>query len=155
MVERVLVQQVRLIDEQDGEGAVSGEVLDVAGDGEKDIACRRAVGDGQGVAEMAIEVTTTEGDVVAVREPDRLSAERVSCGTQDTGLAHAGLAGDDGMLALLDALDEVAHDALLAGRQPELGIVDLLGKRDATETEVVAVVRHGASPSCAGFLPRA
>ena len=38
MVERVLVQQVRLVDEQDREGALSGEVLDVAGDGEKDIA---------------------------------------------------------------------------------------------------------------------
>src|SRR5689334_14856240 len=118
MVERVLVQQMRFIDEQDREGALSGEIFDVASDGEKHIARGRAVGDGEGVAEMAIEVATAEGDVVAVREPDRLSAEVVTYGAQNAGLAHAGLAGDDGMLALLDALDEVAHHGLFAGRQP-------------------------------------
>jgi hypothetical protein len=88
----------------------------MAGDGEEDITCGRSVGDTEGMAEMAIEVAPPEGHVVAVGEANGLALEGAAGGARHTGLARARLTGDDGVLAFLDAFDEVAHDALLAGR---------------------------------------
>jgi hypothetical protein len=65
MVERVLVKQVRLVEEEDRVDALAAEVLDVVADGVED--GRRGGGRGQaeGVAELAIEVAAAEGGVVA------------------------------------------------------------------------------------------
>src|SRR5688572_13651066 len=92
---------------------------------------------------------------MAVGEADGLVAEGVAGGTGNAGLAGTGLAGDDGVLALLDTLDEVADDALLARGQPELVVIDLFGERRGSEAEVIAIVGHDSSPSDGRFLPSA
>ena len=114
-------------DEEDREDALTGQSLDVPSDGEEDITRGGAVGDAEGEAEVAVEIASSEGDVVAVGEADGMALEGVADGAGHAGLAGAGLTGDDGVLALLDALDEIAHEALFAGRQPELVVVDVLG----------------------------
>src|SRR5690349_14265522 len=121
-------------------------------DREEDIAGGGAVGDTQGVAEVAIEVAPAEGDVMAIGEADGLVTEGVAGGTGYAGLSRAGFTGDDGVLPLLDALDEVTDDALFAGRQPELVVVDLFGERYGVEAEVVGVGGHDSSPSEGRFL---
>ena len=88
MVERVLVQHMGFIDEEDWEDALAGEVFDVSSDGEEDVASSGAVGDAEGVAEMAVEVASSEGDVVAASEADGLVAQGMT-----DGAGHAGFAG--------------------------------------------------------------
>lgn len=79
------------------------------------------------MAEVAVEVTATERHVVAVGQAEGLAgAESVAEGAQHAGLADPRLAGDDGVSAFLDAVDELADDASLAVGQPELVVFDFL-----------------------------
>ena len=50
---------------------------------------------------------------MAEGEADGLVAEGVAGSARHAGLARAGLTGDDGVLAFLDALDEVTDDTHL------------------------------------------
>src|SRR6188508_3020695 len=108
-----------LVDQKHRQGALARQLFHVLADREEDITSGGAVGDAEGVAKVAVEIAATEGNVVAVRESKGLSrAEGVSQGAQYAGLTHAGLTGDDGMLALVDARDEVVDDGSLAVGQP-------------------------------------
>ena len=54
MIERVLVKQVRLVDEEDREGTLAGKLFDVFADGQEHVAGGGAVGDAEAVAEVAV-----------------------------------------------------------------------------------------------------
>src|SRR6187549_2094879 len=108
-----------LVDQKHRQGALARQLFHVLADGEEDITSGGAVGDAEGVAKVAVEVASTEGDVVAVRESKGLSRpEGVSQGEQYAGLADAGLARDDGVLSLVHARHEVIDNGSLAVRQP-------------------------------------
>jgi len=51
---------VRFVDEEDREYPLASKVFDMARDGEEDVSRGRAIGDAEGVAEMTIEVASTE-----------------------------------------------------------------------------------------------
>jgi hypothetical protein len=124
------VHEVRFVDEQDGKRALAGEVFDVLADRVKHVASRRPVRDAERVADVTIEVTSPKRDVVAVGEAHGLvGAECVTEGAQDTGFSDARLSGHDGVFSLMYAGDELVYEATLAVREPELVVIDFLGKR--------------------------
>jgi hypothetical protein len=106
MVEHVLVEQVGLVEEEDGVHAVAAEVLDVAGHREEDGGGAGGGGQAQGETELAVEVAAPEGGVVAVREAEAGRRESVAKRAQDAGLADAGLAGERDGGALVEGFDE-------------------------------------------------
>jgi len=111
VVEGVLVHEVGLVDEEDGEGALASEILDVFANGMEDVAGGSAVRNVEGVADVPIEVSATKSDVVAVGQSNRLiGAEGVSEGAQNAGFPNARLTADDCVLALLHAGDELRDE---------------------------------------------
>ena len=94
MVERVLVEQVGLVEEEDGVDALAAELLDVGGDGVEDGGRGGRRREAEGEAELAVEVAAAEGGVVAVGEAEALLGEAVAQRAQHAGLADAGLAGE-------------------------------------------------------------
>src|ERR1700729_1196262 len=140
VVERVLVEQVSLVDEEDGTDALFGEVLDVGADGEEEIAGGGGLRQPEGEAEMAIEVSASDGRILAVDEPEVGGSEGVAQGAQDAGLADARLAGEQSAGASVHGVGEVLDERELGGRQPELGVGDVLGERIGGESEVREVI---------------
>ena len=68
MVQHVLVEQVRLVEQEDRVHALFAELFDVRADGVED-ACRGCGGrEAERDAELPIEIAATEGCVVAVGE---------------------------------------------------------------------------------------
>jgi hypothetical protein len=117
VVEGVLMHEVGFVDQEDGEEALLGKLLDMVGDGEEDVARSAAVRDGEGRAEVAIEVAAPEGNVVAVGHAHALGSDRVAEGTQDACLADTGLAGDHGVFLLLNAFDEIVDEGAFGRSQ--------------------------------------
>src|SRR5438445_4775698 len=113
MVERVLVEEVRLVEEEDRMDALLGEVLDVGRDRVEDGGGGRRRRQAERDAELAIEVATTEGGIVAVGEAEAGVGDAMAQGAQHAGLADAGLAAQDDGGAGIERLDEaVDHDLL-------------------------------------------
>jgi hypothetical protein len=134
---------VSLVDEQHGERALTGEVFDVFTEGEEDVARARAVRNIERVAHVTVEVAMAEGDVVAIRQSERLvRTERVSQRAQNARLSDAWLARDNSVFALVDTGDELVDEAAFAFRQPELGVIDFLRERLVFKAEVVEVGAH-------------
>ena len=77
MVERVLVQEVALVEEEDGVDAVAAEVLHVRRDRVEDGGGRRRRRETEGDAELAVEIAPAEGDVMAVGEAEAGLGRRV------------------------------------------------------------------------------
>jgi hypothetical protein len=65
------VHEVRFVDEEHGECALAREVFDMSADGMEDVTGSVAVGDVERVAEVAVEITPTESNVVAVGQAPR------------------------------------------------------------------------------------
>src|SRR5205814_4237956 len=97
---------------------------------------RRRWREPQGHAELAVEVTPAEGDVVAVGEPEAGVGQALAQGPQYAGLAHAGIADQHCRRARLDDVAELIDDALLGRRQPELHVGHLLGEGGLAQAEV-------------------
>ena len=115
MVERVLVHQMRFVDEEDRKSALASEVFDVFAHRMEYVACGGTVRDAEGMADVSIEVAPAERDVVTVGEPDRLvGAECMAKSAQHAGFADTGLAGHDGVFSLVYAGHELVHEAALA-----------------------------------------
>jgi hypothetical protein len=70
VVERVLMKEVGLVDEEDGADALFGEVLDVGANGEEEISRGGGLREAEGEAEMAIEVSASDGRILAVDESE-------------------------------------------------------------------------------------
>jgi hypothetical protein len=73
--EHLLVQEVRLVEEEDGVDALLREVLDVRGDGVEDGSGRRVRREAEREAELAVEVAPAQRRVVAAGER-RAAADR-------------------------------------------------------------------------------
>jgi hypothetical protein len=70
MVERVLVEEVRLVEEKDGMDAVLGQLLDVGRDRVEDCRRRGRGREPERDAELAVEVAPAERGVVAVGQAE-------------------------------------------------------------------------------------
>ena len=158
VVERVLVQQVRLVEQEDGVEVVAAEVLDVGADREEERGGGRRGREAEREAELAVEVAAAERGVVAVGQAEAGLGQALAQRAQHAGLADAGLAGEQHRGALAERLDELVDDGLLRGRQPEVGVGDLLGEGRGLEAEVGEVLggHHWASSfRLAGRRPQA
>ncbi len=111
VVERVLVKQVRLVEQEDRMDALSAEVLDVSADGVEDGGRRRSGGEAERLAELAIEVAPAERGVVAVGQSEAGLRQPMTHGPQHARLAGAGLADEQHLGALVDGLAHLLHDA--------------------------------------------
>lgn len=82
MIERVLVEEVRLVEQEHGVRALGGGLLDVLAERIEQAAGSGGRREPDGVAELAIEVAAPERGIVAVGEPEAggrdAVAERVS-----------------------------------------------------------------------------
>src|SRR5689334_7141187 len=70
VIERVLVEQVRLVDQEHRMDALLGALLDVAGDGIEQGAGGGSRREAERDAELAIEVAPAERGIVVVGEPE-------------------------------------------------------------------------------------
>jgi hypothetical protein len=155
VVERVLMKEVGLVDEEDGADALFGEVLDVGANGEEEISRGGGLREAEGEAEMAIEVSASDGRILAVDESEVGGSEGVAEGAQDAGLSDAGLAGEQRAGAGVHGFGEVFDERELGRRQPELGVGDVLCERIGGESEVGEIVEaHDGSFEAVGFGAR-
>jgi hypothetical protein len=114
MVERVLVQQVGLVDEQDGQESLLGELLDMGADGPEHVAAGGSARQPQGEAELAIEIAPPQSDVVAVGQSETLLGQRMAQRPQHARLSDARLADERDALARLGGVDQLVEQGLLA-----------------------------------------
>ncbi len=78
MIERVLMEKVRLVEEKDGMRApLARHILDVLGDGVEDRGSGGGGREAESEAELAVEVAPPERRVVAVGEAEAIGRERV------------------------------------------------------------------------------
>nr|WP_323379136.1 hypothetical protein [Pyxidicoccus xibeiensis] len=70
MVEHVLVEQVRLVEEEDGVDALATEVLHVAGHGVEDRGRGGGRREPEGKTQLAVEVAAAQRGVVTVGEAE-------------------------------------------------------------------------------------
>src|SRR4029077_12828569 len=128
MVERVLMQQMRLVDEKDGQQALLTELLDMGVDGPENVTGVVTVRQSEGEAQLPIEVAPTEGDVMAVGEAEPLLGKRVAQSPQHASLARSGLADERHVVARLGGVDQIIEQGPFARGQPQVGVVDLLAE---------------------------
>jgi hypothetical protein len=126
VIERVLVEQVRLVEDEDGMHTGLGQLLDVGADRIEDSGGGGRWAEAERETQLPVEVAASEGRIVAVGEAKAIGRDAGTCRAQDAGLADARLAGDRHALASLDGLDELVDDVLLRGWQPEVLIGELL-----------------------------
>jgi hypothetical protein len=155
VIERVLMEQVGLVDQEDGADALLGKVLDVSTDGEEEISGGGGLREAEGEAEMSIEVSPADGGILAIDESEVGGSEGVTEGAENASLAHPGLAGEQRAGAGVHGLGEVLDEGELGGRHPKLGVGDVLGERLGGEAEVREVVEaHVSSFDPVGFGAR-
>ena len=93
MIQDILVQQMRLIDQEDGKQVLLGKVLHAARDSQKHVPSA-VIGAGQTerCAYLAIEVAPANSHVVAVRQPKCFGLQGLAHGAHKAGLAGSRLA---------------------------------------------------------------
>ena len=136
MIEHVLVQQVRFIEQQHRVYAFPAKLLDVRADGVEDRGRRRLGREPKSEAELPVEVAPSEGGVVAIRKPEARIGETLPQRAKRAGLADARFAREGDVLSLVDCVDELVDERRAARGQPEVGVVDVLGEGQCVETEV-------------------
>ena len=135
MVERVLVEEMGLVEEKDRVDAFLGQVLDHGRHGVEDRGRGRRRRQAQRDAELAIEVAAAERRVVAIGQAEAGVRDAMAEGPQDAGLADAGLTDEKHGAALAERVEQQSTTDLLRGRQPELAVRDLLGEGRLPEPE--------------------
>ncbi len=126
VVEGVPVQEVGLVEEEDGMDAFSGELLDVARDGVEEVAGGGGGREAEREAELAIEVTASEGGVMGVGQAVPGRGDAVPERAQNAGLADAGLPDEHHRGALVECLDEPSATACLElGNQRSASAISL------------------------------
>src|SRR5580700_1028538 len=158
VVEHVLVEQVGLVEEEDGMDVIAPEGLDVGGHGEEEGCGRRGGGEAERRAELAIEVAPAEGCIVAVGQAEARLRQGLAQRPQHARLARTGLADEEHLLVLVDRLAELVDEELLGGRKPQVAVGDLLGEGlfgQAEEAEEGRAVVHVPPPFVllSGVLP--
>lgn len=116
MIEGVLVQEMRFVEEEHGVHALGGALLDVL---TERVEQASHGGDGRepdGVAELAIEVASPERGIAAVGQAEAGRRNAMAERAQNTGLADAGLANEHDRRAVVERLDERVDDGELRGR---------------------------------------
>jgi hypothetical protein len=126
--------------------ALGGAFFGVPAERVEQAACSRRGRDAQGVTELAVEVTTAEGRVVVVGQPEAGGGDPVAKHAQDARLAHARFADDHGRGMLVERFDQGLDDRELGRRQPQITVGDLLGERRFAEPEVREVGLVHLSP---------
>jgi hypothetical protein len=157
VIERVLVEQMGFVDQEDGADALFGEVLDVSADGEEEISGGGGLREAEGEAEVAIKVSPSDGGILAIDESEVGGSESVAEGAENAGLADAGLAREQRAGAGVHGFGEVFDEGELGGRHPKLGVGDVLGERLCGEAEVGEVIEAHVSsfePGSLGARPR-
>jgi hypothetical protein len=155
VVERVLMEQMGLIDEEDGAYALLGEILNVCADGEEEISGGGRLREAEGEAEMAIEVSSPDGRILAIDESEVGGGEGVAEGAEHARLADTWLAGEQSAGARMHGFGEVLDEGELGRGQPELGVCDVLREWIGGEAKVRKVVEtHVSSFEPAGFGAR-
>jgi hypothetical protein len=115
MVEHVLVEKVRFIEQENRVDALAPELLDVRADRVED-ACRGGGGrQSERLAELTIEVAPAERSVMTVRQTEDLGRQSSSKRSQYAGLAHTGFAGEQDGRVRLDRIGEVVDEFDLGG----------------------------------------
>jgi len=135
VAEHVGVEQVRLVEEEDGVDAAGGELMHVRGDSVEHGGRGGLRLQPERQAQLPVEVAAAERRVVAVRQAEALLGEAMAQGAQDARLADARLAGDQDGLARLEGVDDVGDDGLFRGGEPELGVGYLLREGQVVEAE--------------------
>ena len=127
VVERVLVKEVRLVEEEDGVEALAAEIFDVGADGEEDGRGGGGRREAEGEAELAIEVAAAERGVMAVGETEAGLRQAMAEGAQHARLADAGLAGEDALEACSStaSCSSSTTDCLEGGSQRSASAISL------------------------------
>jgi hypothetical protein len=115
VVERVLVEEVRFVEEKHGIDTLPPEFLDMGSDAMEDRGRGGVGSQADGQAELAVEVPPTEGGVVTIGQSHVGLVEAGAQGAQDAGLAHAGLSHQQDLGLLSEGLLEVIDQSLLGG----------------------------------------
>lgn len=110
MLEDVGAHQLSLIEQKDGMDMLTGEFLDMVGQGPQDSGRGGLHRQAQGQAQLAVEVAATQCGVVAVQSEAGLGQSHAK-GPEHAGLANAGLP-DDEVVMLVQGLDQVVDDVL-------------------------------------------
>ena len=100
VVEGVGVEQVRLVEKEDGMDALLPELLDVGADGVEDCRRGRRRGEAECDAELPVEVALSERRVVVVGQSVARSLEPLAKCAQHARLAGARLADEQTVFAL-------------------------------------------------------
>ncbi len=124
-------------------------------DGEEEISGGGRLREAEGEAEMAIEVSSPDGRILAIDESEVGGSEGVTEGAEHACLADTWLAGEQSAGARVHGFGEVLDERELRRGQPELGVCNVLCERVGGEAEVGEVVEaHVASFEPAGFGAR-
>lgn len=155
VLEQGLLQELRLVQQKYRVNALSRLVLDVGGDAAEDGARIGGDGDTESVAQVAVEVAPTEGDVVAIGQAKAGLRQSLPQGPQHARLADAGVTDEATAGAFLDGLDQLVDEALLAGRQPQVGVLDFLAEGREPQSEVLEMAAHESPSFRVGLRPTA
>lgn len=140
------MEQVRLVEEEDRMELVASHLVDVSLDSEKEVGGGGGGLEPEGVAEVAVEVAPSESGIVTVGQPKACLGESMAQCAQNTGFADARLAEEQDAVFEGEGLFDIGDEGGLALGQPEVGVVDLLGKRGGPKTEAVQVRRARQGP---------
>ncbi len=146
MPQHVRVEQVRLVEEEDRMELVSPQLVDVGLDGQKEVGGGGGGLQAEGVAEIAVEVATPESGITAVGQSEAGLGEPMTKRAQDAGFPDTGLAQEQDAVPLGQGFFDVGDERGLALGQPQLAIVDLLGKRGAAKAEALEIRRSTHHP---------
>jgi hypothetical protein len=112
VVEHVLMEEMGLVEQEYGMRALLAELLDMARHLKEDGGGGGFWGKAECQAELAIEVSTTEGGIMAIGEPEAGLGQMLLQCTQYAGLADAGLAGEQHVAMLGAGVDQFVDDVL-------------------------------------------
>jgi hypothetical protein len=144
--QHVGVEQMRLVEEEDRMEPVLSQLVDVSLDGEEEVGRGGGGLQTEGVAEIAVEVTPPESGISTIGQAKARLGEAMAKRTKDTGLSHPGLAQEQDAVPLGEGVLDLGHERGLALGEPELGVVDLLGKRGGAKTEALELRRPSHRP---------
>lgn len=108
VLENVLVEEVRFVEEEDGMDPLSTKLLHMCRDGiEYARGCRLGL-ESDCEAYLAIEISTSEGGILAIGETEACVGEAMTESSESAGLSDSRFADEQHMLTFSNGLDKLS-----------------------------------------------